>query len=284
MEINKEKVFEVAHDFMKGAVQKSPKLLMILGLGGFATTMFVAIANSKKADLLIDEAKAVKADEEGVDQSKRANIKLAPREKFGVFVKAYWPTAVMFGMSTAAVIAGEHISEKRQVALAGAYAIADVTLKEFQKKTVETIGKQKTDEIRSKVTEEKLRKNPPKEEVIKFATEYTQYTMFMAPMTNQPFIARYEDVENAFNRINHMINSGNEVTLNDLLYELNSIAIDTGRGRGVYESNVGTVFYWEACGEIVNWHPSAAIVPDTNIPCLEIILDTKPICCYDDRG
>lgn len=277
-----EKITEIAHGGVKTLVKHSPKLLTAAGIAGFFTTVIFAVNAKPKADLLIDEAKAIKADEEGIPQNERGNIKLSPFETFKAVTPAYWPTAISFVLSSAAIIGSDYISDKRQTALSAAYTIADLSLKEYQKRTVEKFGEKKAGEIESMVTRRKLEENPVSDDVKRFANENTCYTIFMAPMTGQIFSARIEEVKECFIRANNAINNGNEVMLNDLLYDFNSVAVNIANGgKGVSETSVGNIFYWEAAGELIKYHFAAAKIPDTEVPCLEIILDTKPLCCYD---
>lgn len=279
------KITEIAHGGVKTLVKHSPKLLTAAGIAGFFTTVIFAVNAKPKADLLIDEAKALKADEEGVPQEERSSIKLTPFETFKAVTPAYWPTAVSFILSSAAVIGSDYISDKRQTALSAAYTIADMSLKEYQKKTIEKFGEKKAGEIEAAVTRKKLENTPVDDEVKRFASDNTSYTIFMAPMTGQIFSARIEDVKECFIRANHAINNCQEVMLNDLLYDFNTVAVNiANHGRGVSETDVGNIFYWEANGELIKYHFSAAKIPDTEIPCLEIVLDTKPRCCYESKS
>lgn len=275
---------EACADVFETAVKNAPKILTGLGIAGFLTTVILVAKAKPKADLLIDEAKALKAEELGVPQSERSDIKLGAWETIKTVTPVYWVPALTFILSTGAVVGSDIIVDKHVGALAAAYTIADASLKEIHKKTIEAVGEKKANEIRASVTEEKLRQANISDDLKRFATENTNCTVFMAPMTGQIFTCRIEDVKEAFIRANHSINAGDDVLLNDLLYDFNSNAIDVaGVGRGVHESNVGNIFYWEAYGELIEYHFSAALVPDTEIPCLEIILDTEPKCSYDLR-
>lgn len=275
---------EVCADMLKEAVDKAPKILTTFGIVGFGLTVYLVAKAKPKADLLIDEAKAVKADELGVPQSERNDIKLGAWDTVKTVTPVYWVPALTFVLSTAAIVGSDVIVDKHVGALAAAYTLADASLKEIHKKTIEAIGEKKANEIRAAVTEEKVRQANISDDLKRFANENTNCTVFMAPMTGQIFTARIEDIKEAFIRANHAINAGDDITLNDLLYDFNSNAVDVaGVGRGVHESNVGGIFYWEAYGELIEYHFSAALVPDTEIPCLEIILDTDPKCAYDLR-
>lgn len=285
LSVLREKSTEIVQAGTKELVKHSPKILTAAGIVGFFTTVIMAVKAKDKADLLIDEMKAIKADEEGIDQSKRSEIKLTPLETVKAITPAYWPTAVSFVLSSAAIIGSDYISDKRQTALSAAYAIADTSLKELQKKTIEQIGPKKAADIEQKVTASRVEKDPPNTEVVKYVEANTNYTIFRIAMTGQTFTSRIEDVEGAFVRANKLINEGQEVMLNDLLYDFYSNAVNISNvGKGVHESDVGSIFYWEACGEHIQYHFSAAEVPDTHhVVCLEIHFDTAPRCYYDPR-
>ena len=257
----KDKSAELLQAGTKELSKNSPKILTAMGIVGCFGAIVAAVKAKPKADLLIHEAKAVKAAEanENGEVLNIEDIKLTPLETVKAVAPAYWPTAATFVLSAGAIIASDYISDKRQVALSAAYAIADTSLKEFRKKTEETIGQKKTEEIEQKITQDHVTKNPPSPEQINFLDLNQGYSLFMAPYT--------------------------EEMLNDLLYDLNTRAVSVAlNGRGVSENKtVGTLFYWNADTGKIKYHFSATNVPGTEYVCNKIIIDTSPRCCIDPR-
>lgn len=284
----KDKASGIVQSGTKVLAENSPKILTAAGIVGFFGTVILAVKAKPKADLLIHEAKAVKAAEqnENGEVIDIEDIKLTPVETVKALAPAYWPTAVSFIMSAGAVIASDYISDKRQVALSAAYAIADTSLKEFQKKTEETIGQKKTAEIEQQVTQDRVNQNPPSAEQINFMDLNQGYSLFMAPYTEEVFCARIDAVHDVFVNANQsIVNREDDVLLNDILYDLNTRAVSIGlNGRGVSENKtVGTLFYWNTTTGKIQYHFSSAHVPGTEYVCNKIIIDTAPRCCIDPR-
>ena len=139
--LDKEQMTAALQKGTQTLVKHSPKILTAAGIAGFFTTVIFAVKSKGKADLLVNEAlEQKKADaQEKLDNGEELevpveSIKLTPFEKVKAVTPAYWPTAAMFVLSSAAVIGSDVISDKRQVALTAAYSIADASLKEYQKK------------------------------------------------------------------------------------------------------------------------------------------------------
>jgi len=274
-------VNEILQSGTKVLVKHSPKILTALGISGMFGTVIWAVKQKDDAELRIKNAKAEKAAEKTEDGSVTSidDITLTPIETVKAIFPAYWGVGLSFALSAAAIIGSDYISDKRQVALSAAYTIADMSLKEFQKKTEEVVGAKKMDIINQGIAQEQVDKNPPSKQIIEYVTANTRYTIFMAPYTNQPFTAKIDDVKAAFNEINKRLNLGESISLNDILYELNLIAIDTGAGRGVTEnSDIGDLFYWNIneCG-IIEFNTVATKLQETDIPCLKINIGTEPI-------
>ena len=287
MDFNTEKMSEIVQSGTKVLVKHAPKLLTAAGIAGFFTTVVLTARAKPKADELIKEAKAIKAAEanENGEVINLENVKLTPFETVKAVTPAYWPVAASFVLSAVAVIGSDYISDKRQVALTAAYTIADTSLKELQKKNVDILGQKKAAEIEQKITQDKVNGNPPSTEQIRFVDSNSGYSLFMAPYTEEVFCARIDDVKDVFVRANERINSGDEVMLNDILYDLNGRAVSVSlNGRGVSENTtVGTMFYWNEETGLINYHFSAANVPGTDYVCNKIVLDTTSKCAIDPR-
>ena len=285
----KDKSAELLQAGTKELSKNSPKILTAMGIVGCFGAIVAAVKAKPKADLLIHEAKAVKAAEanENGEALNIEDIKLTPLETAKAVAPAYWPTAATFVLSAGAIFASDYISDKRQVALSAAYAIADTSLKEFQKKSEETIGQKKTAEIEQKITQDHVTKNPPSPEQINFLDLNQGYSLFMAPYTEEIFCARIDSVHDVFINANMRLSNDplDDVLLNDLLYDLNTRAVSVAlNGRGVSENKtVGTLFYWNADTGKIKYHFSATNVPGTEYVCNKIIIDTSPRCCIDPR-
>lgn len=252
--LDKEQMTAVLQKGTQTLVKHSPKILTAAGIAGFFTTVIFAVKSKGKADLLVNEAlEQKKADaQEKRDNGEELevpveNIKLTPFEKVKAVTPAYWPTAAMFVLSSAAVIGSDVISDKRQVALTAAYSIADASLKEYQKKTLEKFGPKKEDEIKGEMMRDTLAKQP---DISLKAQNYiqvcTEYSLFMAPITRQMFFARIDDVRAVMTSFEARIYKDYEISLNEILAELSTIAVSAAEcGLELNENeDVGDMFRW----------------------------------------
>lgn len=252
--LDKEQMTAALQKGTQTLVKHSPKILTAAGIAGFFTTVIFAVKSKGKADLLVNEAlEQKKADaQEKLDNGEELevpveDIKLTPFEKVKAVTPAYWPTAAMFVLSSAAVIGSDVISDKRQVALTAAYSIADASLKEYQKKTLEKFGPKKADEMKSEMMKETLINQPDinikAQDYIKICTEYN---LFMAPITRQMFFARIDDVTAVMDSFKLRIYKDYEISLNEILSELSMVAVSAAEcGLELNENeDVGDMFRW----------------------------------------
>ena len=279
------KLAEIAQGATKTLVKHSPKILTAIGIAGMFTTVLFAIGAKGKADLLIDEAKALKAEEEGKDVEKRnEEVTLTKWETVKAVTPAYWPTAAMFVLSAAAIVGSDYISDKRQVALSAAYTIADLSLKEYQKKTEETIGAKKAQEIEQKIVQDHINKRPLNTEsgskIVNYISD-DSLTLFYEPYFGHYFMAKIEDIDKIFNTLNDRLNRCDDVTVDDLYYEISNVAITE---HDMSSGNMGARIGWRYGDGIIERRYVGAIEPNSGKPCLEIKFLTPPTDLDHDPG
>lgn len=251
--LNKEQVTAALQKGTQTVIKHSPKILTAAGIAGFFTTVIFAVKSKGKADLLVNEAlEQKKADvQEKIDKGEEVDVKvedvkLTPFEKVKAVTPAYWPTAAMFILSSAAVIGSDVISDKRQVALTAMYSIADTSLKEYQKKALEKLGPKKEDEIRGAAVGEELKRQSISVKTNEYISNHSEYSLFMAPITKQLFFAKIDDVKQVMNSFKERIYKDYEISLNEILWELSTVAISRQEGGIGIEENaiIGDMFRW----------------------------------------
>ncbi len=127
----------------------SPEILTGLGIVSMVTSTVLAVKATPKALELIQE------------EEYRRKEKLKPKELVVLTWKEYLP-AVSFGIGgLICIVSGCRIGTKRGAALATAYAVSERTLRTYKNKIVETIGEKKEKEIREKINQDDVDKNPP---------------------------------------------------------------------------------------------------------------------------
>ena len=133
---------------IKKTVSKTnPKLLIAVGIGGFVATAILTGKATIKANGLINDKK----EELHVDS-------LEPKELIKTTYKCFIPPMVSGILSTVCILGANSIHAKRTAALATAYQVAQVGIKEYKDSVAELIGEEKEKQI-AKRTVEKKQKN-----------------------------------------------------------------------------------------------------------------------------
>lgn len=242
------------------AKQNAPQIFTACGIVGFVTTVVFAVSATPKAELLIDKAiqeKAIETDtpEEDVELTKMEMVKAA--------AVAYWPTAVMAGISIACIISSDYISGRRTTAMAAAYTLSEKALETFQKKTIEKIGQQKVDEIHSEIAEDELKQKP--HSTCQLIVSGKGKTICFDSLSGRYFLSDRSTIEKAVNKINAQLMEDMFVQLNEFYYELD-----------LPEIGMGNVLGWDlqTDGQLKVKYLSK--LTDDGEPCLVIKYETGP--------
>lgn len=133
---------------IKKTVSKAnPKLLIAVGIGGFVTTAILTGKASIKANELINDKK----EELHVDS-------LEPKDLIKTTYKCFIPPMVSGVLSTVCILGANSIHARRTAALATAYQVAQVGIKEYKDSVVELIGEEKEKQIAKRSVEKKVQK------------------------------------------------------------------------------------------------------------------------------
>lgn len=127
-------------------IEKSPIILTTIGVGGVVTTGVMAYRAGLKAERVLEEVRHEKGDENlTIEETVKATWKL-------------WVPPVASGVLTVgAIVASAAISEKRRAALAGLYAVAEASLKQYQDKVEEKFGATEERKIREEIHKDLVR-------------------------------------------------------------------------------------------------------------------------------
>lgn len=131
-------------------IKQSPIILAGAAVGGVITTGVLAAKASIRADILVKEAEAEKQTVWGED------AQLTTTEKIQAGWKPYVPAIISGGLTIGAIVASTTISQKRQTALAGLYALSETALKEYQDKVEEKYGKKDAQAIRDEINSDRV--------------------------------------------------------------------------------------------------------------------------------
>lgn len=132
--------------FMK---KNSPMMLLVLGCAGVAATAISAVFDKERYDSIIEEVKTEK--EEKQEEIKKTDV-------IKVVTKSYWRTAVVGIFSICCIVASNRITAGQLATVGAAYAASESKRKEFMTKATEVMGEKKVEEVKNKITEEKMMK------------------------------------------------------------------------------------------------------------------------------
>lgn len=252
--LNLSKMF---NDVKTLASKHSPELLTGIGIAGMITTTILAVRATPKALTLIADKKA----ELGLVEEDN----LTPIETVKATWKCYIPAAVTGVVSASCIIGASSVNARRNAALATAYNLSATALSEYKEKVVETIGERKEREIRDKVAEEQVQKNPVDHSAIIVTNKGT--TRFMDTITKRRFTSDIETINKIINKLNRqMINGDDFISLNDFYYEIGLEGCDIGDDLG-----------WNVTHGLIELsEPPHAIVDTDGVPCIVLEYEVAP--------
>ena len=240
--------------------RNASKILGGLAITGGITSVYFAVTATPKAMILLDEKKK----ELGVE-------KLDAKTIIKTAGPVYIPTAVSMGLSDAWPIGAIHVDERRNAALAAACTLSESALKTYQDKVVETIGKEKEQEIREAVSLEKMAKCPEPEHIPvakglkKDDISYDQRVKCWESLSGNYIWTSKNALERALNGANKQLLSDFRVTENDLFDYL-----------GMEHNRNGDLLGWdtETTLEIETFYASK--LDEDGMPCLVLDYATPP--------
>ena len=197
---------------VKMAVSKhSPEILTGLGIAGMVMTTVLAVRATPKALELIKEKK----DELEIEQEE----KLPAVETVKATWKCYVPAAVTGATSVVCLIGASSVNLRRNAALTAAYNLSTTALAEYKEKVIETVGVKKERDIRDKVSEERIKKNPVNQSAIIVTGKGN--TRCFDTITKRRFMSDIEELKKIANELNRrMLNGEDYISLNEFYYDL----------------------------------------------------------------
>jgi len=205
--------------------QNSPTILTGLAVGGFFSTIFLAVEATPKA---LDIIHTLELDHTIVTED--YDYKLPFKEKVLWTWKCYTPAIVMGTLTVCFIVGANTINLRRNAAIVSLYSITEATLKEYQSKVVETIGEKKEKAIRDKVSQERLNKNPLRGNTLIITGKGD--TLFYDTYSGRYFKSDIEKVRKIENQFNKEIINGYWADLNTFYHMLGMPTITGGEEVG----------------------------------------------------
>lgn len=258
MKINANIIKEGVTNVGKFIGENYPALLTGFGIGGFGTAVIFGIRATPRAIELIDQkAYEIEPCEEQRSVSENLSI-LTPREIVAATWKCYIPTVGMIILSSACIIGAYRISHGRNLALAGAYTLAEKTLDKYQEKIAEIVGEDQNREILKSAEQE-----AQKESDLSMGLWYRDYLCY-DELSGQEFRSNE-------NRILAAVNEFNQRLISDFYLDVNEWYLYLG----AREVGLGEFAGWN-CDRLLDISVTGGYKTETGEPCLRIVYNTMP--------
>ena len=179
---------EIGKSMVSWGKKNLPTICTTLGILGMGGTMCMVHEASPKVHKLLEEKK---------EASRLEKVKTA--------ASVYWPSALTFTTSTALIIWGNKISNRRNVMLATSAAFAQKELLNFQEAAAEKLGTETVKELKDRVAEKKAEETPfpPKQEIVMMGND--NLYLYVEELTGRKFYTNPSKLKEAENRLNAML-------------------------------------------------------------------------------
>lgn len=197
--------------------RNSPRILMGGAIAGLGTTVVFSIKDTTEAQPELNFEETQKGE------------KLTFKEKVKVAYKYYWRTALGVIGTTACIIGGHTIQEKRTAALAALYTLSESTLKDYKDKIIETKGKKEEEKIANAILSDKVANGDAAENIIHTGEGET---LCYEPITGRYFRSNWNSILRAENDVKAQLYADLRVSLNEFFDYLKIPRTDIGDEMG----------------------------------------------------
>ena len=198
----------------KGYMKKhSPEILTGIGVTGMITTTVLAVKATPKAMELIE----YKKDELSKEYGMRVE-ELSYKEIVMVAWKPYIPAVLTGIASISCIIGASAVNAKRNAALATAYSISERALVRYRDKVIDTIGEKKEKEIREKVSQDQVDKNPVSQSQV-FITQKGN-TLCRDEISGRYFRSDLDHIRKSVNELNRDMTFQDYISLDEFYSKL----------------------------------------------------------------
>ena len=234
----------------------SPGILTGIGIAGMIGATFMAVKATPKALYLIE----TKKEESEVEE-------LTPVETIKTCWKCYIPATLATVLSVICLIGASTVSAKRNAALATAYSISEVALREYQEKVVEVVGEKKEKAVRDAVAKDQIERDPvTKSEVV--IIDSNSNTLCYEPLSGRYFKSTIDKIKKAEIKLDRQMIQEMYVSLNDFYWEIGLDGTDLGDKMG-----------WNLSKGYMDLSFSSQLADD-GTPCAVIVYGIPPVYDY----
>lgn len=186
--------------------RNSSTILTCVGAAGVIATAISAVKATPKALQLLEKAKC----------DKKAELTLS--EKIRIAGPSYIPSIVIGGSTIACIFGANALNKRQQAALTGAYALLDSSYKEYRNKVKEIHGDEGHKQIVERISKDRYVRCKD----LKTIDNKEDFFDFFSLIS---FKSTLNDIHNAENQLNYMLDSRGYVLLSEF-YDL--IGVECG--------------------------------------------------------
>lgn len=248
------KLFKTATDTL---TKHGPEILTGLGIAGMIGCTILAVKATPKALELIEKKKK----EEDVE-------KLTPAETVKTAWKPYIPAIALGVTSVACIVGASSVHLRRNAALTAAYKLSETAFTEYREKVVETIGKDKEKEVKTKIAKDHVEKTPVSKNAVIITGNGN--ALCLDDISGRYFYSDQNHIEKIQNELNRrmLFDICGYVSLNEFYDELDLDHLDIGDSIG-----------WNT-SRMIDIHIDGGISDDGR-PCLVIMHNNPPTYNFD---
>lgn len=180
----------------------SPEILLAAGVVGVVASGVMACKATLKVEEIIDDAKhkidtihEVSADptmaEKYSEDDSKKDLAIVYTQTAVKFIKLYGPSVALAGVSLGCMIGSNRILNKRNVALAAAYATVDKGFKEYRGRVIERFGKELDKELKYGIKAKEIEEVSVDEKGKEVSTKST--VEVMDPNNYSPYSIIFDD-------------------------------------------------------------------------------------------
>lgn len=256
-------------------VKHSPEILMGIGITGMVTTTVMAVRATPKALMLIEVEKR-RLNRELLEEAKKSGCeecnqitRLEPVDLIKATWKCYIPAGITGIVSIACLIGASSVNARRNTALATAYTLSETTLRDYQKKVIETIGEKKEQTVRDAVAKEHIERDPVENKEVIFSGRGN--TLCYDSISGRYFRSDMDAIKKAENELDARLRNEMYISLNEFYYEIGLEPL----------SVIGDDLGWNIDSGYLDLGFSSQIATD-GTPCL--VIEYNPAPRYDYRN
>lgn len=239
--------------------KNSPTIMAVIGIAGVPTTGALAYFAYPKYQQLRDDALREKGEP------------LTAFEEAKSTWRAWLPPVLVGGCTMTAIFASNRAHLRRNAIIAGLYTASESTLREYRRRVVDTIGKNKEENIRAEMAQDYIEKNPPNSKGNDVIVTPGGIFLCEDAYTGRYFTSSVDTINRAVNEINRRITTGMEMyaSLNDFYSEL-----------GLADKDVGDVLGWNI--DNLCEVRFTSILSSKNEPCIVMDYSSSVVADYKD--